>query len=204
MFRARGGWWIEAGLAAAFALFTWMVASGLTDGIDLAVADWCLAHHTFVTYWLARGLNYLGQGSLLTLTGLVLSFLLWRRVRRWIAFLPMVVAYALTYATLGPLKLWSQRDAPTSKLPNRVEFFNQQAEYTLGYPSGHVVNAIVWWGVFAILLRKKSQALRVVPPVIVLFTTTYLGFHWLTDGIAAILLGLLLDRLIHRFQWDFG
>jgi len=120
--------------------------------------------------------------------------------------LPWALAFGLTYLTLGPLKVWSMRAAPTYEGPNAVEFFNHAAKadgYALGYPSGHVVNAIVWWGVIALLLRKKSQALRVIPPAIVLCTTTYLGFHWLTDGIAAILLGLLLDRLIHRFRWDF-
>jgi membrane-associated phospholipid phosphatase len=204
VFRARGGWWVEAGLVVAFALFTWVVASGLTNGLDLAVANWCLTHQPTVIYWLARGLNLLGQGSVLTIAGVALSLLLWRRIRRWIAFLPVVLAYGLTYATLGPLKIWTSRAAPTDKGPDKVELFNHQAQWTLSYPSGHVVNAIVWWGVFAILLRKKSQALRVIPPVIVLCTTTYLGFHWLTDGIAAILLGLLLDRLIHRFRWDFA
>lgn len=187
----------------AFILFTWMVAAGVTNGLDLAVANWCLAHQTTVTHWLARGLNFLGQGWVLTyVLALPLSAWVWWRIRRWQAFLPWVLAFGLTYLTLGPLKIWSRRDAPTSLLPNRVEFFNQQAAYVMGYPSGHVVNAIVWWGVIALLLRKKSQALRLIPPAIVLCTTTYLGFHWITDGIGAILLGLLLDQFIHRFRWE--
>ena len=43
---------------------------------------------------------------------------------------------------------------------------------------------------------------RVAPPVIVLCTTTYLSHHWITDGLAALALGLLLDRIIHRVDWD--
>ena len=39
-------------------------------------------------------------------------------------------------------------------------------------------------------------------PAIVLVTTTYLSFHWITDGLAAILLGLLLDRILRRVPWD--
>jgi len=202
VFRARGGWWVEAGLVVAFVLFTWMVAAGLTDGLDIAVASWCLEHQTTVTHGLARVLNYLGQGTPLAIAALVLSGWVWWRIRRWTAFLPTVLAYALTYITLGPLKIWSSRTSPNDKGPDPVKFFNHHSEYLMGYPSGHVVNAIVWWGVFAILLRKKSRALRVVPPAIVLCTTTYLGFHWLTDGIGAILLGLFLDRLIHRFRWE--
>lgn len=41
-------------------------------------------------------------------------------------------------------------------------------------------------------------AVRLAPPVIVFGTTTYLNYHWLTDGIAAVLLGLLMDRLLGR------
>ena len=86
--------------------------------------------------------------------------------------------------------------------------------FAQSYPSGHVANAIVWYGVIALLLprccatfgRTVPPALvtviRVVPPVVVFSTTTYLGWHWLTDSVAGLLLGLLLDRLLHRVPWD--
>jgi len=45
------------------------------------------------------------------------------------------------------------------------------------------------------------RAIRVVPVVVVLVTTTYLGFHWVTDGLAGLLVGLLLDRLFSRVPW---
>jgi membrane-associated phospholipid phosphatase len=126
--------------------------------------------------------------------------------------LPGLMAFVLTYATIGPLKLWTQRAAPSSSLDNAVELFNPAAVaegYAQGYPSGHVVNAIVWWGVIVILASALWRLpptlvrwMRVAPPVIVLCTTTYLSHHWLTDGLAAIALGLLLDRLIHRVDWS--
>ena len=102
------------------------------------------------------------------------------------------------------------RDAPSSKLPNAVEFFNHDAvNYSMSYPSGHVVNSIVWWGVIALLASRLWPipdrwliAMRVTPPVIVVLTTTYLNYHWVTDGLAAVTLGLLLDRVLHRFRWD--
>jgi len=30
----------------------------------------------------------------------------------------------------------------------------------------------------------------------------YLGYHWLFDTVAGVLLGLLLDRIIYRTPWD--
>ena len=41
-----------------------------------------------------------------------------------------------------------------------------------------------------------------MPPAILLVTTTYLGWHWLTDSVAGLLVGLLLGRLLSRVPWD--
>jgi membrane-associated phospholipid phosphatase len=38
--------------------------------------------------------------------------------------------------------------------------------------------------------------------VIVFVTTIYLDFHWLTDSVAGVLLGLFIARLIDRVPWQ--
>ena len=69
-----------------------------------------------------------------------------------------------------------------------------------------MVNTIVWYGVLALLLapwlnRTARLWLRIAPPVIVFVTTVYLDFHWLTDSIAGVLLGVFIDRLLVRVPW---
>ncbi len=193
----------ELSLLLALALITLAAALGWTHGLDEGVRDFMREHQIGVLQVIATVLNKLGQGVVVAwiLGGGLTLLLLWR-TRDWRSAVPWLAAFALTYLTIGPLKLWSRRDSPNSPLPNAVEFFNDQATYTLSYPSGHVVNAIVWWGVIvwalAKLWRPMPPALRIVPPVIVLFTTTYLGHHWLTDGLAAVALGLLIDRVVRR------
>ena len=52
-------------------------------------------------------------------------------------------------------------------------------------------------------------ALRLGPPLVVAFVTTYLGFHWITDTVAGLVAGLLLSLLFWvapnvrqpRFRW---
>jgi membrane-associated phospholipid phosphatase len=44
-------------------------------------------------------------------------------------------------------------------------------------------------------------ALRIVPPAVLTVTTVYLGFHWISDTVAGLLLGLLLWRLLDRIPW---
>jgi membrane-associated phospholipid phosphatase len=201
------GWWPEAVLLAALGLVTLAAAKGWTSGADLAVRDAMRQIQVTPVYWLARGLNLLGQGIILTWTlAFGLTLYLWWRTRNWKVLLPWVVAYALTYLTIGPLKLWSDRDGPNSVLPNAVEFFNESAAYTMSYPSGHVVNAIVWPGVIVWLALKIRPAIgpvplrliRFAPPISVFCTTIYLGFHWFTDNVAGVCLGLLLARLVGR------
>ena len=202
------GWWPEAALVAALGLVTLAAAKGWTADVDLAVRDAMRQAQVTPVYWLARGLNLFGQGIVLTwLLSFTLSVYLFWRTRNWKVMLPWASAYALTYLTIGPLKLWSDRDAPNSLLPNAVEFFNESAKYTMSFPSGHVVNAIVWWGVIVWLALKirpvPVRLMRIAPPIIVFCTTIYLGYHWLTDNVAAVFLGLFLARIIDRILVRF-
>lgn len=202
------GWWPEAALLAALGLVTLAAAKGWTAGLDLAVRDAMRQLQVTPFVWLARGLNLFGQGSILTwLFAFLLSAYMFWRNRNWRIFLPWATAYVLSYLTIGPLKLWSDRDAPSSVLPNAVEFFNESAAYTNSYPSGHVVNAIVWWAVIvwlALQIRPVPvRLMRIAPPVIVFCTTIYLGFHWLTDNVAAVFLGLFITRIVTRIIGRF-
>lgn len=196
------GWWFDALLVAGFATLTAALAAGALLGLDESIADWCRDRATGISYWIARTLNYLGQGTPLTLICLGVAVLIGARARSVRPGLPVVAAFLLTYSTIGPLKLWTDRGAPAS---GAVELFGDPGG--VSYPSGHLVNAIVWYGVLALLLAPWLSAgarwiLRVVPPAVVFVTTVYLGYHWLTESIAGLLLGVLLDRVLARVPWD--
>jgi membrane-associated phospholipid phosphatase len=202
------GWWFDGLLLAATAALTGALAAGWLDGVDSAVHQWCAAHRPQWAYWTARAFNLLGNGGPLAgLCGLVALVLAVRR-RSIRPLLPVVFAFALTVVAITPLKMWTDRAAPSSDLPDRVEIFNAlpPGEYDWSYPSGHLVNTIVWYGVLALLLapwlgRAARRWLRIAPPAIVFVTTIYLDFHWLTDSMAGVFLGVFLDRLIARVPW---
>jgi len=154
-----------------------------------------------------RAFNKLGQGGqVLTPLAVVVAFFLARARHTVRPFLLVAGAFALTYVTIGPLKVWTDRLAASEHVHAHPEYLFYAGE-GLSYPSGHVVNAIVWYGVLATLLTgalrpRLVAAIRYTIPLVLLFTTTYLSFHWITDGLAALLLGLLLDRLLRRAPWD--
>lgn len=212
------GWWFDALLLAGFAALTAALAAGWLLDVDSAVAHWADRHRPRPLYWIARVLNFLGQGGwvLLPLSGGLAVTLGWR-TRSIRPLLMVAAALLLTSATIGPLKLWTNRAAPRSELVDRVELFNDlpPGEYGESYPSGHVANAIVWYAVIALLLATLlrdlgrpdlppgvRRAVRLVPPAVVFCTTTYLSYHWLTDSVAGLLLGVLLHRLLSRVRFD--
>jgi membrane-associated phospholipid phosphatase len=212
------GWWADLALLAAFAALTAALASGHLLALDVRVAGWVDGHRPPPLYRAARALNYLGQGGLvLTPVSVVLAALVaWRR-RSVRPALVVVAAFLLTSVTIGPLKIWLDRAAPHFAGPDRAVLFNPHASggAALSYPSGHVANALVWYGVIALLVSallratnrpppgpRAAAALRVLPPLAVFCSTTYLGFHWLSDSVAGLLLGLVLTRLLARVRWD--
>jgi membrane-associated phospholipid phosphatase len=148
---------------------------------------------------------------------IVLSALVAYRRRSVRPLLVFAAVFVLAYLTIGPLKIWLDRAAPAFPGPDRLALFNPHASglAAMSYPSGHVANALAWYGVIAVLLNallrsldrpvlsaRAYTALRVLPPAIVFCTTTWLAFHWITDSVAGLLLGLLLTRLLTRIRWD--
>ncbi len=202
------GWWFDLLLLAGFALLTVLLANGLLLGVDQTISDWCFAHRPDAGYWAARAFNYLGNGGPLTLICLAIALLLGLRGRSIRPVLPVVAAFVLTGVAIEPIKLWTHRAAPTSRLPDAVDLFNSlpPGVSSVSYPSGHMVNTVVWYGILALLLTPwltpaLSRWLRFAPPAVVLVTTIYLNFHWATDSVAGLLLGVFLDRLLTRAPW---
>ncbi|BBH65048.1 phosphatidic acid phosphatase [Actinoplanes sp. OR16] len=207
-------WWPDVLALAAFVAVTVALASGHLLDFDQRVADWAFAHQPPVPYWTARVLNYLGQGGqVLTPVSLILTGLLFWRTRSVRATFPFIAAFILTYLTIGPAKIYFDRAAPRFTGPEKTILFNPHADgiYAMSYPSGHMGNVLVWYAVMAVLItallrrplsRTEWLAIRVAPVAIVFCTTVYLGFHWVTDSIAGVLLGFVLARIILRIPFD--
>ena len=195
------GWWWDALAIIVCVVLTLAINAGHLVAFDLRVRDWCAAHDGLDP--VAGKLNYLGQGGFFTVVcGLLAVFWVWRRhsVR---PLLPVIAAFVLSYVVLTLFKDATNRAAPTSPVPH-PELFGSGG---VSYPSGHLANAFVWYGVLALLLAPWLTArwrwfIRIAPPVILTVTTIYLRYHWFTDTAAGILVGFVLWRVIARVPWD--
>ena len=127
-------------------------------------------------------LNYLGVGltASLLIPALIVGGLLLAR-RHWAAGY-YLAATMLTGGAVQVLKHLFGRTRPPDILVN-VDFGS--------FPSGHVANAAVMATIFALLFaRIWVRVLGAAYTVAMMLSRTYLGAHWLTDTIGALLLGV--------------
>jgi len=114
---------------------------------------------------------------------LIASALLWRASRRWALLLPILMAGT------GALQLASKWAADRPR-PNAAPW---------GFPSGHVLSLVVFFGVTAFLLitlSERRRRLRVLACLscgavvgLVAVSRIYLDMHWLSDVIGGFTLG---------------
>lgn len=212
-------WWRQAACLVAFlALTAALAADGPLRSLDLAVARWAQAHRPPAAEVVAAVLNRLGQGGwLLAICVLAAAWLAWRlRTLRPLRY--VFVAALLVVPPVLLIKAVTSRGAPSSPLPmeQTVQLFGSlpPGEYASGYPSGHVVNTVVWYGVLVLLVTALLRAhgrgdlptavrrvVRIGPPVVVIAATTYLSYHWLTDSLAGLAYGLFVDQVLRRIRW---
>lgn len=227
----------DALLAAASGLLFAALTAGLAAGgwllsLDIMVDQWATEHRPAGLAALARVINRLGQGGYLVAVCLPLAgwlgFLRRRRGQPWWPVLRPVALVVTTLVLVVPTVLLikyplTARGAPSSELPAEqvvpLHGALPPGEYAAGYPGGHVLNTVVWYGVLLVLvtalLRAYGRAdppwavwlaVRLTPLVLVLWASTYLSFHWFTDGLAGLALGVAVDRVLAllRGVWAGG
>ena len=109
--------------------------------------------------------------------------LLWSGHRRWALALPVLMAG--TWAVQ-----WAAKAASGRARPNLAPW---------GFPSGHVLSLVVFFGLMVYLIATASRRRRrwrvlaslvaLVPVVIVAFSRLYLDKHWLSDLAGGLTIG---------------
>jgi len=197
--------WATSLLAAAvFVGITIGLATRLLTGLDQAVADGIAGHRSPVLYWPARAGFSLGQNWVFPLACAVVAVALAARRRTARPLLGLAGAWIAHTLVVGGLKLWAGRPPPATGDPY-LHAFGAELHLRLSYPSGHAANVVVFSAILGTLLAlltrddrwiARATTAGAVSAVVCVLCMVYLGFHWTTDALAGLVVGVALRSLL--------
>jgi PAP2 superfamily len=202
----RPPWWAMVGALVVGALVTAdLLSRGFLERMDLRVSeivsDWRL--HDSAAYpavWLVTQLG--GRVTILVVLALLTGYLAWRRLT-WLPIVRVLVALALLTVAVYAVKTATGRTAPG--YPGSF-FFHADGE---SFPSGHVANAVLMWGIarwqaveygLAPRVQRAFWWLSVAGPPAAGIAMVSLDFHWVTDAVAGAAVGLVLLGVVHALD----
>jgi membrane-associated phospholipid phosphatase len=202
----RPPWWL---MLAALVVGTLITADLLTGGVlerlDLRISHviggWGLRDSgAYPVVWAVTQLG--GRATILGVLAILVGYLGWTR-RTWVPLLRVLLALGTLTLGVYALKHGTGRTAPGH--PDEVFFHLDGASF----PSGHVANAVIMWGVARWLaveygLPERVQRafwwLSIAAPVATGLSMVSLDFHWLTDAIVGGAVGIVLLGVVHRLD----
>ena len=200
----RPPWWLLLVAAVlATAVTVDLLSRGRLERMDLRVSEvvsaWDLRDS--VAYWPVWAVTQAGgRGFILIVLAMLLGWLAWRRRDVvLLAVVRVVIALALLTAVVYAFKWGTGRTAPA--YPG--SFFHRDGS---SYPSGHVANAVLMWGVarwqvveFGLpdRVQRAAWVLSLLGPVATGVAMVALDFHWVTDAVVGAAVGILLLGVVH-------
>ena len=115
----------------------------------------------------------------------------------------VLVAVALLTVAVYAIKHATGRTAPA--FPGSFFFHADGASF----PSGHVANAVLMWGVarwqaveygLPVRVQQAFWLLSVVGPVVTGLAMISLDFHWVTDAVVGAAVGIVLLGVVHALD----
>ena len=201
----RPAWWLMTlSVVVTVVVTADLLGGGRLGRLDLRVSDvvggWNLRHgHAYPVLWLGTQLG--GRGFILAVLAVLVGYLAWRR-RVVRPLVRVLVALALLTGVIYGFKYGAGRTAPA--YPG--SFFHREGA---SYPSGHVANAVLMWGLarwqaaaygLAAGWQRLFRVLSLLGPVVAGVTMVVLNFHWVTDAVVGAAVGIVLLGVVHALD----
>lgn len=202
----RPPWWALLLAAVVMVVVTAdVLGRGVAEDVDVWVSDrvagWGLRDSAaYPPLWVVTQIG--GRGTVLVVLACLIGWLAVRR--RTLLPLPRVlVAVVLLSVVVYGVKWGIGRTAP-----GHAGLYLHHADGA-SFPSGHVANAVLLWGVarwqavqFGLppTVQRVLRALAVVGPVLCSLAMVALDFHWVSDAVAGAAVGVLLLGVVHALD----
>lgn len=167
----------------------------LPPSIDLSIMNWMISHRLpFITSVMEFITNALSPISFAIIVLLTAGLWAWRKKEVWRPAL-LLTGMGMAFVLGAVIKAGVERSRPP------IEHMIAPFELDFAFPSGHVIGVATFTFILGYLLcSRKASALRVVSWIVVATTSTalvafsrmYLGYHWLSDTLAATCLALII------------
>lgn len=194
LYAALGIYFVLSLVIAAITLvaFAWvadLVEDGITEPGDTAILLWMARYRTPLLTTVALEITDLGGASVLVLVALISSVFLWVTHRRYSVLLLWVAMVGGTILNTI-LKVAFARPRPPVPHLTTVGFYS--------FPSGHAMNAMVFYGILAYLLtritpslalRRATLAVAAIVILLIGLSRLYLGVHYPSDVLGGYLAG---------------
>ncbi len=190
-------------LAVAFVALTMALAAGALNMLDKQVLQEMASLWSEPLHPLFQAIAELGglEGTAILMVGLVVFLIrggfgadAWV-VLVFVAGQVLEVLYKANLHHLGPPRSVSHADGPSL-----TELVSSSGPLANSFPSGHVVRAVIAYGLIAFVVQRlapwplaRSLAIPVATAIIVLiaFDRLYLDVHWESDVVGGVLLGAI-------------
>jgi membrane-associated phospholipid phosphatase len=202
----RPSWWAMAvSLVVATVVTADLLTLGWLERMDLQVAEtvggWGLQDaDAYPLVWVVTQVG--GRVTILVVLAVLVGYLAWRR-RTWLPLVRVLIALALLTAVVYGIKNGTGRTAPG--FPGSYFFHDDGASF----PSGHVANAVLMWGVarwqaveygLPPRVQRAFWWLSVAGPAATGLAMVSLNFHWVTDAVVGAAVGVLLLGVVHALD----
>ena len=202
----RPPWWLMVAAFLVGALITAdLFTGGVLERLDLRISHviggWGLRDSgAYPVVWAVTQLG--GRATILGVLAVLVAYIGWTR-RTWVPLLRVLLALGTLTLGVYALKHGTGRTAPGH--PDEVFFHLDGASF----PSGHVANAVIMWGVARWLaveyglparVQRAFWWLSIAAPVATGLSMVSLDFHWVTDAIVGGAVGIVLLGVVHRLD----
>lgn len=206
MSAGRPPWWaMVVALVVGAAVTADLLSRGVLERLDLRVSEivssWGLAHSdAYPVVWLIT--QFGGRVTILVVLAALVAYLGWRR-SAWLPVIRVLLALALLTVAVYGVKTGVGRTAPS--YPGSFFFHPDGASF----PSGHVANAVLMWGVarwqaveygLPARVQRIFWLLSVAAPVATGLAMVSLDYHWVSDAVAGAAVGVLLLGVVHALD----